>query len=52
LFGIKDTNGGLVFFGGGVPITLSGAFIGGLGVSGGAVDQDVQVADAGVAALG
>lgn len=51
MFGIKETNGGLVFFGGGVPIRLGGAFIGGLGVSGGAVDQDVQIANAVAAAL-
>jgi len=52
LFGIKETNGGLVFFGGGVPVTVGGSFVGGLGVSGGAVEQDVQIAAAGAAALG
>jgi len=52
LYGIEQTNGGLVVFGGGVPIFLEGQLIGGVGVSGGSVEQDVQVARAGVLGLG
>lgn len=35
-----------------VPIYLNGYLIGGVGVSGGTVPQDVEVATAGVTALG
>lgn len=35
----------LVAFGGGNPITENGAFIGGIGVSGGHYSQDMQVAE-------
>jgi len=35
-----------------LPIYLDGYLIGGIGVSGGTVGQDVQVATAGVLALG
>ncbi|KAF2192473.1 DUF336-domain-containing protein [Zopfia rhizophila CBS 207.26] len=52
LYGIQETNGGLVVFGGGVPIFLGGHLIGGVGVSGGTVSQDVEVATAGVLGLG
>lgn len=52
LYGIEQTNGGLVVFGGGVPIFVDGQLIGGVGVSGGTVDQDVAVARAGVLAIG
>ncbi|KAK5130184.1 hypothetical protein LTR08_002393 [Meristemomyces frigidus] len=42
LFGIEQTNGGLVVFGGGQPIfDYDGYFIGAVGISGGTVDQDV-----------
>lgn len=52
LYGIEVTNGGLVSFGGGIPIKNSaGDVIGAIGVSGGAVKQDVQVAEAGLKAL-
>jgi uncharacterized protein GlcG (DUF336 family) len=50
--GIEETNGGLVVFGGGLPIYVAGHFIGAVGVSGGTVDQDVMVATAGVQAIG
>lgn len=43
LYGIEETNGGLIVFGGGVPIFSGGFFIGAVGVSGGTVDQDIQV---------
>ncbi|KAI8934931.1 hypothetical protein NX059_008599 [Plenodomus lindquistii] len=52
LYGIDSTNGGLIVFGGGFPIYLDGKLIGGVGVSGGTVDQDVRVSTAGVAAIG
>jgi uncharacterized protein GlcG (DUF336 family) len=52
LYAIEQTNGGLVVFGGGVPIFADGFFIGAVGVSGGTVDQDIQIATAGVNAVG
>lgn len=52
LYGIEQTNGGLIVFGGGFPIYWDGQLIGGVGVSGGSVDEDVQVATAGVLGLG
>ncbi|KAH7361181.1 hypothetical protein BKA66DRAFT_211293 [Pyrenochaeta sp. MPI-SDFR-AT-0127] len=52
LYGIENTNGGLIVFGGGFPIYWDGQLIGGVGVSGGSVEQDVQVATAGVLGLG
>lgn len=52
LFGINTTNEGrVVIFGGGIPLERDGDFIGAVGVSGGTVDQDQEVAEAGVAAL-
>lgn len=48
--GLGATNDGLVVFAGGIPIRdRSGAVIGSVGVSGGAVDQDYAVALAAVA---
>jgi len=41
----------LIVFGGGYPIAVDGAVIGGIGVSGGHYTQDMQVAEAGLAAL-
>ncbi len=41
----------LVMVGGGVPLTVDGALVGGLGVSGGMPDEDVAVAEAGLAGL-
>lgn len=52
LYGIQETNNGLIVFGGGVPIIIDGVFIGAVGVSGGSVAQDIQVANAGVKAVG
>lgn len=52
LFGIEHSNGGLISFGGGIPIkNEQGTVIGAIGVSGGSVDQDMEVATAGVNAL-
>ena len=50
--GLEETSGGLVVFGGGLPIFVGSHFIGAVGVSGGTVDQDVAVATAGVMAVG
>lgn len=52
LFGIDSTNRDkVVIFGGGVPLKVEGAVIGGVGASGGTVDQDVKVVEAAAAAL-
>ena len=51
LYGINTTVGGrMVVFGGGLPIVEVGVVIGGFGVSGGSVAEDVVVANAGLAA--
>jgi uncharacterized protein GlcG (DUF336 family) len=42
----------LVVFGGGYPITVDETVVGGIGVSGGHYSEDMQVAEAGLAALG
>jgi uncharacterized protein GlcG (DUF336 family) len=42
----------LVIFGGGYPITLVGQIVGAIGVSGGHYSQDMEVAEAGLAAVG
>ncbi|SMY18656.1 unnamed protein product [Zymoseptoria tritici ST99CH_1A5] len=53
LWSIVETNGGLIAFGGGVPIfDHQGYWIGAVGVSGGSVEQDVMVATAGAEAVG
>jgi uncharacterized protein GlcG (DUF336 family) len=45
LYGIQHTNEGrIVIFGGGIPITVHGNVIGGLGVSGGTEAQDTALA--------
>lgn len=52
LFGLNTTNNGrIVIFAGGIPLTRDGDVIGAIGVSGGTVDQDQEVAEAGVAAF-
>jgi uncharacterized protein GlcG (DUF336 family) len=52
LFGINTSNQGrLIIFPGGVPLTADGAVVGAVGVSGGDVSQDQQVAEAGAAAF-
>lgn len=52
LEGIEETNGGLVVFGGGLPIYQGKYLIGGIGVSGGTVAQDEEVSAGGVLAAG
>lgn len=50
LFGINTTNNGrIVVFGGGIPIKNGDRIIGGIGVSGGTVAEDTEVAKAGLA---
>ena len=45
LYGIQFTNQGqIVIFGGGEPLTVGGAIVGGLGVSGGSEEQDTALA--------
>jgi cob(I)alamin adenosyltransferase len=52
LYGIDATNNGrIVIFGGGIPLTRDGEVVGAVGVSGGSVDQDEEVAQAGVQAF-
>jgi uncharacterized protein GlcG (DUF336 family) len=51
LHGIVNTPR-LVVFGGGYPVQHEGAVIGGIGVSGGHYHQDMQVAEAALAAVG
>jgi uncharacterized protein GlcG (DUF336 family) len=41
----------LIVFGGGYPIEIDGAVVGAVGVSGGHYKQDMEVAEAGLAAL-
>jgi uncharacterized protein GlcG (DUF336 family) len=41
----------LIVFGGGYPITIGGAVVGGIGVSGGHYSQDMEVAKAGLSAV-
>ena len=51
LFGIEATNGGLVIFGGGKLLIRDNVIVGAIGVSGGSVAEDTNVAKAGAAAL-
>ena len=52
LYGIETTNNGLVVFGGGELLRdKNGVVVGAIGVSGGSVAEDTNVANAGVEAL-
>ncbi len=52
LYNIEHSNGGLISFPGGVPITdSSGRVIGAVGVSGSTVENDHAVAEAAAAAI-
>lgn len=52
LYGIEGSNGGLITFAGGVPLTNSdGKVVGAIGVSGSSVENDLVVAEAGAAAF-
>jgi uncharacterized protein GlcG (DUF336 family) len=51
IYGVELSNGGLISFGGGIPFKdADGKVIGGVGVSGSSVDNDVTVARAAVEA--
>ncbi len=53
LFGVNTTNNGrVVIFAGGLPLVRDDEVVGAIGVSGGSVDQDEEVAQAGVDAFG
>jgi uncharacterized protein GlcG (DUF336 family) len=52
LFGIQDSNAGkVVIFGGGIPVLFEGEIVGAVGASAGTVEQDIAVAEAGIAAF-
>ena len=52
LYNIEHSNGGLITFPGGLPITdASGQVIGAIGVSGDTVEKDHEVAEAGMSAV-
>lgn len=52
LFGIHTTNDeNVVIFAGGIPLERDGEMVGAIGVSGGTIDLDQQVAEAGVTAF-
>lgn len=51
-YGIHNSNGGrFMLIGGGIPITVDGQIVGAIGVSTGTPSQDIEVAQAGVAAI-
>jgi uncharacterized protein GlcG (DUF336 family) len=46
LYGIESThNGRIVLFGGGLPLHLGGRVAGAIGISGGSVEEDIQVVE-------
>ena len=51
LYGIEHSNGGLISFPGGVLLKDGNTIVGAIGVSGGTVDQDHEVATAGANAF-
>jgi uncharacterized protein GlcG (DUF336 family) len=52
LYGIQEGGGGeLIIFGGGFPVKRNGDVIGGIGVSGGSVEEDMAIAKVGLAVL-
>lgn len=53
LFGLNNTNNGRIIpFGGGLPVIIDGEVIGGVGASGGAVEEDIAVVTAALEVLG
>jgi uncharacterized protein GlcG (DUF336 family) len=52
LAGVVGAIDRLVIFGGGLPIKIGGRLVGAIGVGGGSHEQDRQVAEAGIRALG
>jgi uncharacterized protein GlcG (DUF336 family) len=52
LYGIQHTHQGkIVLFGGGLPLRLKGKVVGAVGISGGTVEEDIQIAETVVDAL-
>ncbi len=52
IYGLNDAHGGrLVVFPGGIPLVRDGKIVGAIGVSTGTIEQDQEVAEAGVAAF-
>jgi uncharacterized protein GlcG (DUF336 family) len=52
LYGIEASNDGrLIVFAGGIPLRSRGRVVGAIGVSGGTIEQDQDVAEAGVCAF-
>ncbi|CCV30469.1 TPA: cob(I)yrinic acid a,c-diamide adenosyltransferase [Yersinia enterocolitica] len=52
LFQLEASTGGkVVSFGGGYPLWRDGQLVGGLGISGGSVEQDMHIAEAAISAL-
>jgi ATP:cob(I)alamin adenosyltransferase len=52
LHGIQNSNGGrVVVFGGGLPVFVNGRIAGGIGVSGGTVDEDVCIVTHAISAV-
>lgn len=52
IYNIEHSNGGLITFPGGIPIkNKKGEIIGAIGVSGGTIEQDREIATAGAAAI-
>ena len=52
LYGIQHTHPGkIVLIGGGLPLKLRGKVVGAIGISGGTVEEDIQVAEPVVKAL-
>jgi muconolactone delta-isomerase len=50
--GIESTNGGIITFAGGIPLkSVEGKLLGAIGVSGGMVEQDYEIAQSGAAVL-
>ena len=44
LYGMEILNGGMVLFGGGIPIFQKGELVGAIGISGGSVEEDIMIA--------
>ena len=44
LFGVENSNNGMIFFSGGEPIFEGNTFIGAIGISGGSLDEDYSIA--------
>lgn len=51
LFGLQASDAQIIAFGGGIPLTRQGSVIGAVGVSGGSVEMDIDVAQAAARAL-